>query len=497
MADRGAPKVAEEGSLAPVLDRLRALHDALWDPGARLVRLAPGVTPGVDLSSLDLHAVRETALGALLDLDGGHVDRAAAALDAVLALQLDAPGRPWDGTFPVTAEQPDPPGDDAVEWLHYDPNWRQFLGATLAVIVERHGAGLPAALGARLDRAVASCAAGEPEGRIPEWYTNPNLLHAWLQAWVGTRAGDGDLVARGEERARALMARFRRFGDVDEYNSPTYDGVDLVAAGLWRRHPPTAAFAGWGDELLAVVGGRLGRLFHPGLRAVCGPYIRAYGLGLDRYVSLAGLWLAAAGAPAEAVLPAVLDPDADHVHDLYFAPLIAAVAPTVLPHLALAGEPFDEPGEVRRHEQRFGPVEAVSVVGARTALGAERGRHPTFAREQYVPLTVHHLGPDGEIAWLAAGLGEGATHLDAVVVDAARIDAEVRADPGVGAVGVRTLWSHEPAESGGGAELALGGVTLRCAEPPASWAVIPGPSAGWWAVLTWTADAATFTVTVA
>ena len=124
-------------------DALAGIHDGLWDAGVCLDRMAPGVTPGVDLSSLGLHSIRESALGAYADLGRGSVERAVAALRAVLAHQYVAPGRPWDGTFRVTAEQADPPGDDAVEWLHYDPNWRQFLGMILLVTLLDHGRHLP------------------------------------------------------------------------------------------------------------------------------------------------------------------------------------------------------------------------------------------------------------------------------------------------------------------------------------------------------------------
>ena len=46
--------------------------------------------------------------------------------------QYDDDGVPWAGTFRVCAEEVAPPSDGAVEWLHYDPNWRQFSGCVLA-----------------------------------------------------------------------------------------------------------------------------------------------------------------------------------------------------------------------------------------------------------------------------------------------------------------------------------------------------------------------------
>ena len=241
-------------------------------------RFARGVVPGVDISSLNLHSVRETALGAFLDLENGITARAVTAIRNVLALQYPASDWPWSGTFPVTAEQHDPPGADAIEWVHYDPNWRQFLGCILALTVIHHEAALPDDVRNGIDDALSRCVRGEPETRIAAWYTNPNLMHAWLLGHVGQATGDADLIASGEQRAHQIMERFERFGDIDEYNSPTYDGIDLFALALWVAHPPTPTYERSGAALLAHLGSRISDALpppagcnvwalHPGIRA--------------------------------------------------------------------------------------------------------------------------------------------------------------------------------------------------------------------------------------
>lgn len=473
--DRGRPP-----GLGPVVACQGALHASLWDPGVGLDRLAPGTTPGLDLRGFDLHSVRDSALGAFGDLGAGEPERAARTIEAVLAQQYRAPGRPWDATFRVTAEQDDPPGDEAVEWLHYDPNWRQFIGSILALTLEEHEARLPPALVPRVVEAIEAAVRREPEGRIPDWYTNPALMHAWLQGWVGRRVGAPGLVAAGRAGAERTMARLARHGDVDEYSSPTYDGVDLYAAALWNRHPASDEEARWGETLLVTLGRRIGRLFHPGLGAMCGPYIRAYGLGLDRYVSLLGLWLVAAGVPPEDVLPPAINDHTVHVHDLAFAPLFAALAPTVVPHLVLA---TDLP---RRHEQRFGPVEAVSVLGPDWATGAERGRRPIFSREQYVPVTVHarEPGPDAAVRWVGLGLGAPGTTVDAVADGRGAVDVAVGHEAPSGPVSVRLLWSARPTGDGDGDGARLGPVTVSWSTAPTS-ITEEGDARGWWATLVW------------
>ncbi|MBM3663244.1 MAG: hypothetical protein FJW94_10255 [Actinobacteria bacterium] len=395
---------------------LERIRSELWDPTVCLERVAPGVTPHLDLSSLGLHSVRESALGAYADLGRGELDRAVATLRAVLTHQYDAPGRPWDGTFRVTAEQADPPGADAVEWLHYDPNWRQFLGAILAVTVLDHRAVLPADVVDGVSAAVVRCAIGEPEERIPEWYTNPNLLHAWVDAHAGLFTGDDTLVERGRRRAQQTIDRFEHASDVDEYNSPTYDGVDLLAAALWVVHPPTPHFAAWGRSLLDGLCDRISTLVDTQLACVCGPYWRAYGIALDRYVSLLGLWLHVAGV--ERVLPAAVDPGTDHVHDLWFLPLVTRLASSVTPPWQL--RPVDSE---RRYVQRFDDVVAISILRPGRNVGWATGPVPEFAADQYVPFVAHCVRRDGTVAHLGVRPGEDVELVDAgeVTRDAFRV----------------------------------------------------------------------------
>jgi hypothetical protein len=376
-------------AIAPI-DALRALHDELWDPERGMDRYAPGVAPGVDLASLDLHAVRETANGAFLDLQDGNVDRAVTALRNVLALQYPVSDRPWSGTFPTSAEQPEPPSDDAVEWVHYDPNWRQFLGMTLALCAIVHGPSLPPDVTAGIDEALRRCVVGEPDDRIPRWYTNPNLMHVWLQGHVAATTGDRELRSRAHSRLAGPMERLLRYGDVDEYNSPTYDGIDLLALGLWAMHPPTSGFADAASTMLPAIGKRISTLYHRRFGTSCGPYIRAYGLVPTEYVSLSGLLYAVCGEDPGTVLPTPITADTVHVHDLYFLPLLQHVAPVLMPHLELSTV-TDE----RRHVQRFRDSIAESLLRPDLAVGWERGRRHDASLDQYVPFAARVAEADG------------------------------------------------------------------------------------------------------
>lgn len=372
------------------IDALRALHEELWDPERGMDRYAPGVVPGVDISSLHLHSVRETANGAFLDLQDGNVERAVIALRSVLALQYPISRWPWSGTFPASDRQPEPPGDDAVAWVHYDPNWRQFLGVTLALCSIVHGDVLPDDVNDGITAALRACVAGEPADRIPRWYTNPILMHAWIQGHVAAITGDIELRAAAHTRLAVPMERLLRYGDLDEYNSPTYDGIDLLAIGLWAMYPPTTGYADAASTMLPAIGERISKLYHPRFGTACGPYIRAYGLAPTDYVSVTGLLYSVCGEPADAVLPSPLNADTVHVHDLYFLPVLQHLAPVLLPHLRLA--PVDSE---RHHSQRFRDSIAGSLLRPDLAVGWDQGRRHDTSLDQYVPFSAHVAEADG------------------------------------------------------------------------------------------------------
>jgi hypothetical protein len=475
---------------------LRRLHDELWDPARGMVRMPAGVAPGVDVGHL--HSIRETALGAFLDLEHGVTERAVAALRSVLALQYPLSPWPWSGTFPVTAEQPEPPGADAIEWVHYDPNWRQFIGCILALVRLHHGEALPDDVADGIATALVGCVHGEPPDRIPRWYTNPNLMHAWLSAHVGVATGDPSLVVSGEARLEVVAERFERYGDVDEYNSPTYDGIDLFALALWTASPPTDRFAAAGASMAERMGERISALYDPAFGTTCGPYIRSYGIDPRRYVSLFGLCALVAGEPADRVLPPALGDETVHVHDLFFLSVLERLGAELRRNLR-----FDPVTARRRRAQRFGAgVVAHHELRPSLAVGWEAGRRHDASLHQYVPFTAHAATAEGPIA-LGVMVPPETAWVDVHRVDDHRVDVhrvddhrvdepsdpggpgpfEVHASGRADRVGIRVVTAPERARRDD-AGLDHGPVRVTWLRPPAE-VVERSTAAGHEVLVTW------------
>ncbi len=356
--------------------------DELWDDQVALLWTA-------DRSA---HMVRETslyALGLLSRFAGDDEQRAARALAAVLDHQFDAPGMAYDGTFRRAPEEPDPPADP-IMWLHFDPNWRQFVGTTLATIVDRHGAQLPSDLVTRIRTSIERAVTGEPPGRVAVTYSNIALMKAWLDAWSGR-------TDEAETFARDIHAHYLEHNAFIEYNSPTYYGIDLWALALWRES--TEAMAELGAELEQELWRDIARFYHAGLRNLCGPFDRAYGMDMNRYATPLGLWIWSVAGRDHAPFP---DPATrfGHPHDICFGPLMS-VGGTRMPEDATA-ELTAFTGE-RLIEQTISgdPLRvATAWLSEDVMIGAQTGPSSGIGWLQHHHATLHCRTSDGEIAWM-------------------------------------------------------------------------------------------------
>ena len=353
-----------------------------------------------------VHRVRESAwyaLGLLMRDRPGDTARAVRIIERVLANQFTAPGRPWDGTYRRAPEEADPPAAGAKVWEHYDPNWRQFVGTTFALILIEFEPRLPADLPARMVDSMRRAVEGEiSHQRLTPDYTNIALMHGFLWGYVGTRLSRSEWEAAGEDWAGRVRALYAPHESFEEYNSPTYYGVDLYGLALWRRHGATEKIRAWGSEMEAGLWRDIGRFYHAGLRNMCGPFDRSYGMDMRRYVSLTGVWMAMVLPPELTPLP---DPSGpmEHAHDFVCAPTYVALGAQV-PADVLAGfRAFQGERLLRRPIE--GPRTATVWLAADVMLGGEitgaaRPAGPGTRYNQFHPATIHWRVLGGEVGWM-------------------------------------------------------------------------------------------------
>jgi hypothetical protein len=375
-----------------------------WPPSPYTRRLVEEVLPDVsgdfDGKAFGRRGSRgATYLAAGLLWRDAPRDRTAAAdiLRGVLSLQYDdGPESKRHGVWRTRENE-----------TKLDANWREFVGCGLILVLERFPDRLPDDLVRDIRAALLRAAQGAARRDVGAGYTNIALMSAFLLDWVGTHGKRDDLQAAGRKKAEAIHALFARHKTFDEYNSPTYYGPDLMALALWREHACWDRMRALGHEMEADLWRDIGAFYHAGMKNLCGPFVRAYGMDMTTYCALAGLWIAmAVDDPALAPWPGKR---ARKSGEAAYAPVYALLRPEVprdvMPHLKAF------PGGRRELARPFGRSRATLLVDRGLMMGAAR-----LARrwDQHHPATIYWTAAPGKpVGWiLLTGLNE---HVDPVV----------------------------------------------------------------------------------
>jgi hypothetical protein len=365
-----------------LLDRSMEWMDALWDDDASLLWQV----------KRDRHMVRESAnyaLGLLERAAPGDVERAVRALRAVVAHQFPLDRAPYEGTFRRWPEEDDPPTDPLM-WIHYDPNWRQFIGCTFAVVCDRHGDTLGTQVTDELRRSIELAVEGEGTTRVAPTYANIALMKAWLDAWAGR-------TDSAESLANAIYEHFSKNDAFLEYNSPTYYGIDLWALALWRSSTPVLQELG--AKMERALWEDVARFYHAGLRNMCGPYDRAYGMDMTAHATPLGLWIWSVVGSELAPFP---DPATRfrHPHDFCFGPWVTLFEPNVPTDVVADLSTFRGERLVERSISDDPRRVATAWLSDDVMVGAQDGPPSGIGFFQHHHATIHWRSEDGGVGWV-------------------------------------------------------------------------------------------------
>jgi hypothetical protein len=375
--------------MGELLDASMDWLDRWWDPEVGLLWNPTGSFDEL-AQERSLHLVPQSAwyaAGLLFRAGAGDEAKAVRTIEALLATQYDEPGTPWHGTFARFLETPHPK-PDAVMWVDYDPNWRQFIGTTFSVLLQE-GRIADSSLASRVRAAIELAVAGEPPDRVAPSYSNIALMRAWLEVEHG--------VPGAEAYAARIVELFDAYGAFEEYNSATYYGIDLWALALWRDRSSSATLRADGARIEAALWRDIARWYHPTMRNLCGPWSRSYGMDLRTYASLLAVWMWPALGREATPFPS-LDGPIEHSHDLSHAPLADHLGPAIPDDARAALLTFSGEHTV---EQRITSTRvATGWLADRVMCGGEHGDLTASARGQFHPATVHWLLPDGDVGWI-------------------------------------------------------------------------------------------------
>ncbi|GAA3751387.1 hypothetical protein [Terriglobus aquaticus] len=349
------------------------------------------------------YMVRESswyALGLLMRDQPGDRELAATILRTVLANQYTTPGKKWYGTFKRTPEEPEPLVGE-VQFRGYDPNWRHFIGTTFQMILIEYPDRIPADLAKALEQSIETAVTGEiQDGRLKESYSNIALMYGVEWEFAAQRSNNAEWKQKAAAWNAEVFRLFREHNTFYEYNAPTYYGVDLYGLQLWNRYGIAPATRQMGSTMQATLWRDIADFYNPLLRNLCGPYDRSYGMDMEKYVSVTGVWLRTVLPAKQAPLPEAPTLATDHVADLWFAPFLSILG-TEIPADAMAKfRTFAGPHFITRtiDAQRT----ATASVGRDLIYGAEATSLTKDAGHatQFHPVTAQWRTPARSIGWI-------------------------------------------------------------------------------------------------
>jgi hypothetical protein len=373
----------------------------LWNPGYEFFASQSGPVSGAN------HLVRDTiwyVTGLFLRRQSSDIFRALHAIDAILRYQFDTPAKPYHGTFRRSPEEPLPPAEGVREWRDYDPNWREFIITPLQVLLLEYEPLIPHQLVERIDAATRLAVEGALARGLRPNYTNIALMHAFMLCQAGARLHEPEWFARGEQMAQAIYDLFKANDAFEEYNSPTYYGVDLFALALWRAYAPSALLRRLGAEMEALLWTDISRYYHAGLRNLCGPFDRAYGMDMTRYAAVVAeyLWLVSGqeGAP----FPDITQTFA-HTPDFCYSPCAALLGAPVPEAVRAHFLAFQGPRQVEHVITNEPRRVATAWLDENFMWGGEHTSRSKHGYAQFHSATLHwQAGPgswsQNEIGWM-------------------------------------------------------------------------------------------------
>lgn len=381
-----------------VFKQAMALFDASYDARVHLVMHPHDRTP----PPRGRYMVRESswyALGLMMRHRGNDVQRAQAILGAVLDEQYREPSVKWYGTFKRTPEEQTPATGDR-SFTSYDPNWRQFIGTILEMILLDYPDRLPVDLKARMYRAVDAAVDGEiHDGRLVPSYSNIALMYGALWDFAAVHDSNADWKTRSAEWTAEVFRLFSQHETFNEYNAPTYYGVDLYGLGLWREYGSTAEMRARGSKMEAALWKDISDFYQPMLRNIAGPYDRAYGMDMSVYVTPTGVWMRTLLNGNQAPLPSNPKLSTYQAADMWFAPQIVLLGAHIPPQALSKLQHFAGPHLI--HRQIDAERIATAWIGEHATWGGEfTSRTKDTGKSQFHPATVHWRTPSGEVGWI-------------------------------------------------------------------------------------------------
>jgi hypothetical protein len=170
-----------------------------------------------------------------------------------------------------------------------------------------------------------------------------------------------------------------------------------MALGMWRELGRSPEFRDWAKTIESTFWADIAQFYHAGLKNMCGPYVRGYGMDMARYDALLGMCIAMGlDGPEHAPLPHARDRGFEWTYTPLFALLRIQPPEGLLSEFKTFGEPREV---IRQIPYRHWVFQAQALLERDLMMGAATGMRLRW--EQHCPGTVHwSANTHGELGWL-------------------------------------------------------------------------------------------------
>ncbi|KAF5537653.1 hypothetical protein FMEXI_9766 [Fusarium mexicanum] len=279
------------------------------------------------------------AFGLLARNEGSDAAEAEKIIKNTIDAQYKVPADEWYGDYQQEPEEPyvGSPAYPPKIYGSWDPNWRGFVGTTLVMCMEEFPHLLSKSTQNLILHSLHNTTKGDEyrfgnldntKDNLYPSYSNPSIMRAFVSGWTGRRLNDRNMTVSGEKYAQDIIDLFNKHDTLSEFNSGTYTGVSLFGLILWSKYlPKDSVMTKNGPRMVERTWDAVSQLWHPGMKNIAGPWDRAYGYDMNRYLSLMALWFwTLTGKEGSSLTshPQVMS----HMADYAWAPLFAALDKT-------------------------------------------------------------------------------------------------------------------------------------------------------------------------
>jgi len=294
-----------------------------------------------------------------------------------------------------------------------DENWREFVGCDLIIILENYRKLLSPELISSIENSLYLAAKGAFTRNVGGEYTNISIMSSFLLDYVGALKKDSLLSMAGLKKAEEIFNLYHSNKSFSEFNSPTYYGVSMIGLALWRKYAVHDDIKKMGMNLENKLWNETVTFYHPNLKNMAGPYFRAYGMDMQQYFSIIGLWISIAlDDETKAPMPLVKGPKYGEMSNISsILHLGLSIPQTVLDQLNNSKKKVLIQKSIP-NKYKGDPLKMVTMqMDEHWMMGGLWGNLRKW--EQIKSGTIHWLNKNNEINWLMI-LGDGKTNVKIV-----------------------------------------------------------------------------------